>query len=74
MKQRVYIDTSVVGGYFDMETIKKEKKFDCIQMKNDIQAKIYAEIKDMNAEELLAYFNKTTAWDKPKKRALTTNK
>ncbi len=34
------------------------KDFDCVQMKNDIQAKIYAEIKDMNTAELLSYFNK----------------
>ncbi|MDR2679506.1 MAG: hypothetical protein LBC47_01695 [Tannerella sp.] len=31
------------------------KDFDCIQMKNDIQAKIYAETKDMNFEEYKAY-------------------
>ena len=31
------------------------KKFDCVQMKNDIQAKIYAETKDMNFEEHKAY-------------------
>jgi protein-disulfide isomerase-like protein with CxxC motif len=41
-----------------METIKKEKEFDCVKMKNDIQAKIYAETKDMNVTELLAYYNK----------------
>ena len=40
-----------------MKTIKKEKTFDCVRMKNDIQAKIYAETKDMNVAELLAYFN-----------------
>ena len=41
-----------------METIKKDKDFDCVEMKNSIQAKIYAETKDMNTEELLAYFNR----------------
>jgi len=40
-----------------MKTIKKEKTFDCVKMKNDIQAQIYAETKDMNTAELLAYFN-----------------
>jgi len=40
-----------------MKTIKKEKTFDCVKMKNDIQAQIYAETKDMGAAELLAYFN-----------------
>jgi hypothetical protein len=40
-----------------MEMTKKKKDFDCVAMKNDIQAKIYAETKGMNVEELLAYFN-----------------
>jgi hypothetical protein len=40
-----------------MKTIEQNKKFDCIQMKNDIQAKIYTEIKGLNTEELLSYFN-----------------
>jgi hypothetical protein len=46
-----------------MEAIKKEKDFDCVKMKNDIQAKIYAEIKDMSTEELLAYFNRNLEGD-----------
>jgi hypothetical protein len=41
-----------------MEMIKKTKTFDCVKMKNDIQAKIYAETKDMSIEKLLEYFNK----------------
>ena len=40
-----------------MKTIKKEKAFDCVKMKNDIQAQIYAKTKDMSTAELLAYFN-----------------
>ena len=36
-----------------------EKEFDCLKMKEEIQAKIYEEIKDMSAEEELAYFNKS---------------
>ena len=35
-----------------------EKEFDCLKMKEEIQAKIYEEIKDMSAEEELAYFHK----------------
>jgi hypothetical protein len=41
-----------------METTKKIKDFDCVEMKNTIQAQIYAEIKDMTSEEILVYFNK----------------
>ena len=40
-----------------METIKKDKDFDCIEMKNSIQAKIYAETKDMTFTELRAYLD-----------------
>jgi hypothetical protein len=32
--------------------------FDCLKMKDDIQAKIYEEIKDLSSEELVAYFNR----------------
>ena len=31
---------------------------DCLKMKEEIQAKIYEEIKDMSAEEVLAYFKR----------------
>ena len=41
-----------------MKTMNKTKTFDCIKMKNNIQAKIYAETKDMTTPELLAYFNR----------------
>ena len=34
-----------------------EKDFCCLKMKEEIQAKIYAEIKDMTVEERLEYFN-----------------
>jgi anti-anti-sigma regulatory factor len=40
-----------------MNTNKKERSFDCVKMKNDIQAKIYAETKHMDTTELLEYFN-----------------
>ena len=39
-----------------METINEPKEFDCLEMKEEIQAKIYAEIKDMTAEERIRYF------------------
>jgi hypothetical protein len=35
----------------------KNKEFDCVKMKNDIQAKIYEKIKKMTGDELLAFFN-----------------
>ena len=35
-----------------------EKTFDCLKMKEEIQAKIYEDIKDMSSAEILAYFNK----------------
>jgi hypothetical protein len=38
-----------------MEPVKKKKTFDCVEMKNAIQAKIYADTKDMSYEELKAY-------------------
>ena len=34
------------------------KKFDCLKMKEEIQAKIYEEIKNMSSSEELAYFHK----------------
>ena len=34
---------------------KKEKKFDCVAMKREIQAQIYDETKEMSPEEFLAY-------------------
>ena len=40
-----------------METIKKQKDFDCVEMKNAIQAKIYEETKDMTFTELRAYLD-----------------
>ncbi|GHT11471.1 hypothetical protein AGMMS4956_04560 [Bacteroidia bacterium] len=36
-----------------MKTIKKD--FDCVQMKNNIQAKIYADTKDMCFEDYKTY-------------------
>ena len=42
----------------DFSTPKKE--FCCLKMKEVIQAQIYEEIKNMTAEERLAYFKKPT--------------
>ena len=39
-------------------TKNKEKQFDCIKMKSDIQTQIYAETQNMSKEQLLSYFNK----------------
>jgi hypothetical protein len=35
-----------------------EKEFDCLKMKEEIQAKIYEEIKDLPSSEIVAYFNR----------------
>ena len=40
-----------------MKPISETNDFDCLKMKAEIQAKIYNEIKDMNAEERIAYFH-----------------
>ena len=55
-----------------------EKKFDCLKMKEELQARVYEETKDMTFSEQDAYFNKSLendAWwqrlverDKAKKR------
>jgi hypothetical protein len=37
---------------------KKMKKFDCIEMKRNIQDKIYNETKNMSREEYLAFIRK----------------
>jgi hypothetical protein len=46
-----------------MKTIKEAKDFDCVKLKNEIQAKIYEEIKDMNMSERIAYFHIPPAQD-----------
>ena len=38
--------------------IKPIKGFDCMAFKRKVQAEIYQEIKDMTAQEELAYFHK----------------
>jgi len=43
-----------------MKTDCIDKNFDCLRMKSNIQAEIYAEIKDMNASERIAYYKEGT--------------
>jgi len=38
----------------------KEKQFDCIKIKDSIQAQIYAETQNMSKDELLKYFNRNS--------------
>ena len=40
-----------------MKPSTKKKEFDCVKMKNEIQAKIYEKIKNMTVEEVLLFFN-----------------
>ena len=40
-----------------MKTKTEKRKFDCVKMKNEIQAKIYEKIKKMTVEERLKFFN-----------------
>jgi len=46
-QQRIYIDTSM------------ETTFDCLKMKEEIQAKVYERTKDMTYPELRAYLDKS---------------
>jgi hypothetical protein len=49
-----------------------EKEFDCLKMKEEIQAKIYEEIKDLSSSEIFEYFHKksqnNTWWQGLKER------
>ena len=49
-----------------------DKTFDCLKMKEEIQAKIYERIKDMPSSEIVAYFNKksqnSALWQRLEKR------
>ena len=49
-----------------------EKEFDCLKMKEDIQAKVYERTKDMSYPELRAYLDKSlendTLWQRLVKR------
>jgi hypothetical protein len=43
-----------------MKADEIDKDFSCLKMKSDIQAEIYAEIKDMSASERIAYYKEGT--------------
>jgi len=45
--------------------MEMNKTFDCIAMKNAIQAQIYAEIEHMTADERIAYFNRNNQAETP---------
>jgi ribonuclease HIII len=49
-----------------------EKTFDCLKMKETLQAKVYEKIKDMTSSELCAYLDKSMEnnefWQKLVKR------
>jgi hypothetical protein len=47
-----------------MET---RKKFNCLEMKQNIQRQVYAETKNMTSQELLLYFNGKNSEKKQKK-------
>jgi len=47
-----------------MTSTIKEKHFDCIEIKNNIQKQVYNETKNMNTVELLQYFNNTKSNNK----------
>jgi hypothetical protein len=55
-----------------------KKDFDCLKMKEEIQAKIYQETKDMTFPELRAYLDRRlendTFWQRLKNRDKTKNK
>jgi hypothetical protein len=51
------------------------KSFDCVAMKRKIQEKIYEETKDLDREELIAYFHRhaetgpfANLWKKPQRK------
>ena len=46
--------------------MKKNKKFDCVKMKHDIQAKIYAEVKGMTHAEELEYYRRKASESREK--------
>ena len=55
-----------------------EKEFDCLKMKEELQAKVYEDTKDMTFPELDAYFNKNLEndvfWQRLVKRDNERNK
>jgi hypothetical protein len=39
-----------------------DEGFDCLAFKWDVRSRIYEEIKDLSAEEQIAYFRRRAAW------------
>jgi len=72
IKQRIYIDTSVIGGYYDVEfnrysftfrvfknmitTVKKEKKFDTVAFFRAVKEKMAKATEGMTLEEERKYW------------------
>ena len=54
-----------------MET---KKKFDCLEMKYNIQQQINAETKNMSSQELLLYFNANSSGEKETKKTDSCSK
>ena len=54
-----------------------EKKFDCLKMKEELQAKVYEKTKDMTFPELRAYLDKSlendALWQRLLRRDLQKN-
>jgi len=50
-----------------------EKTFDCLKMKEKLQAKVYEKIKDMTSPELCAYLEKRMENNEFWQSLLTTN-
>jgi uncharacterized protein YwgA len=49
----------------------KQKRFNCIEMKNKIQKQIYIETQNMSPDELLYYFNGKTKY--PQRHQMPVN-
>ncbi|GHS94966.1 hypothetical protein FACS1894139_02420 [Planctomycetales bacterium] len=43
-------------------TTKPAKEFDCLKFKEEAQARVYRETKNMSTAELLRYFNREGKW------------
>jgi hypothetical protein len=51
MKQRIYIDTSVFGGYYDRE-------FDAVKFMRQQRDRLSSMLSKMTKEEIIEYFRK----------------
>ena len=73
MKQRLYIDTSVFGGYFDeefeeftrphdtflcsMKTVR-DKKFDTVKYMREQRQRLSEQLSKMTTEQIIEYFKR----------------